>query len=939
MSRRLIEEAFPLKKVSEDSRHEKSVRHGHISTLHIWPARRPLAACRAALIAALLPDPGTPEKREAYLKRIASITRWGTENGPELDLLAEEIHAAYGGRAPRVLDPFAGGGAIPFEAMRLGCDVTAVDYNPVAWFILQCALDYPRRLAGRRWALPDLGTQPASKGPKPRSLTPDATDGDLEAHVRLWGQWVLARARGELERYYPEVDGHPAVAYLWARTVPCQDPACAVEIPLLRTVWLCKKKAEGRRPAKLRALRLLPRPEERRVDFEVFAPESEGELPARGTMARTGVTCPCCGAFMRDEYVAAVSQAGRLGAVMTAVVVDTPSGKEYRAATDEDRALARSAADAVVKLPQELIPNEPLPPPGTLGFRVQRYGFKRWRDLFTPRQILALATFVRLVRQARAEMERLGYPVEWSEAVTAYLAAMVDRLADYNSTVCMWLLSLEAIAHTFTRFALPMVWDFAETNPVGDATGGFSGAVDWVAKFVGHATQGLGAARAPSISCGTAEALAQVPTASLDCVVTDPPYYDAIPYGDLSDFFYVWLRRSVADHFPEVFSAPTAAKDGELVQKPNGDGGPDRAQQVYEDGMARAFGECCRVLRPDGTMVIVFAHKDPAAWETLVTAMIRAGFTVTASWPIDTERAARVRANASAALASSVWLVCEKRPATAGTGRYAEVRRAMQERITERLRYFWDQGLAGPDFVWAAIGPALESYSRHTAVRRIDGSEYRVSEFLREVRRLVTDFALGQILHGTSTETVDEWTRYYLMHRHSFGLGPAPAGECILLAQGYGLDLGDLRGPRGIFGVASKQKPKDDDNGDEDAGDALAARGSGSELRLLGYDERRRADLGEPHPQGGLPYVDGLHRLLQLWAAGNNDGAHEYVRRHGLRENDPFWAVAQAVLEMAEPRSRERSHLEAVVAWGRGRPATPTAQEQSFLEQAGVRRP
>ena len=253
------------------------------------------------------------------------------------------------------------------------------------------------------------------------------------------------------------------------------------------------------------------------------------------------------------------------------------------------------------------------------------------------------------------------------------------------------------------------------------------------------------------MTTSTAEDLTRIPDASIDLVVTDPPYYDAIPYGDLSDFFYVWLRRSVGDQHPAAFSSPTVAKDGELVQKSNEGQGRAQAKQAYEDGMARAFAECWRVLQSDGSLIIVFAHKDAAAWETLASAMIRAGFTVTASWPIDTERAARVRATSSAALASSVWLVCKKRPALAGAGRYTEVRRAMQERVTERLRYFWDQGLSGPDFIWAAIGPALESYSRYSVVKRLDGSEYRVGEFLREVRRLVTDFTLGRILHGTST--------------------------------------------------------------------------------------------------------------------------------------------------------------------------------------------
>ena len=418
--RRLIEEAFPLQEVSAASRHEKSVRHGHISTLHIWPARRPLAASRAALLAALLPDPGDPDRRQHYLNRIAALAPWGKESGDDLQALAREIRAAHGGRAPRVLDPFAGGGAIPFEAMRLGCEVLANDYNPVAWFLLKCTLDYPNRLAGQRWPLPPFSEAAASIGSARRrgtermqslDLRMDAPgQGDLEAHVRAWGAWVLERARAELGAYYPEVEGHPAVAYLWARTIPCQDPVCNAEVPLLRTLWLCKKPQKGKTPAKLRALRMIPDREHGRVRFEVYAPGSTADLKDRGTMGRTGVTCPCCGAFMKDDYVASTARAGHLGAVMTCVVVDTPQGKGYRAPSSADESAVQATGTAMVALPASEVPDEPLPPAGTLGFRVQRYGFGQWRDLFTPRQLLAIATFVRLVRQARAEMERLGYP-------------------------------------------------------------------------------------------------------------------------------------------------------------------------------------------------------------------------------------------------------------------------------------------------------------------------------------------------------------------------------------------------------------------------------------------------------------------------------------------------------------------------------------------------
>jgi hypothetical protein len=264
----------------------------------------------------------------------------------------------------------------------------------------------------------------------------------------------------------------------------------------------------------------------------------------------------------------------------------------------------------------------------------------------------------------------------------------------------------------------------------------------------------------------------------------------------------------------------------------------------------------------------------------------------------------------SAALASSIWLVCQKRLINTGVGRYRAVRQAMEARITERLRTFWDMGLSGPDFVWAAIGPALESYSAYQEVKRLDGSPFTVSDFLKEVRRMVSDFALGQILKGQSTEGLDEWTRYYLIHRNNFGLEEAPVGECILLAQGYGLPLDELRGPRGyIVNAASSQ------------------------VRLAKWDERHRDDLGEPHPSGGLPMIDMLHRLTWLWASGDLDKLQTYVREKGLPQNELFWAVAQAVLEMAPAQSRERSLLEAIVAWGRGRPSHSAAHQPELIPE------
>lgn len=964
--RRLIEEAFPLRKVSEDSKHEKSAgRKGHISTLHIWPARRPLAASRAAVIAALLPDPaeapqalrreyealaGSPDparQREALCECIGKVTRWGGEDQGEIGRLRDLIKQAYGGQAPRVLDLFSGGGAIPLEAMRLGCEAVAIEYNPVAWFILKCTLELPSKLAGRKWPLPVAGGDQFDSGI-------GAREGDLAAQVRHWGTWVRAKVEEELAPYFPKIDGQDPVAYFWARTVPCQDPKCGATVPLLKTLWLCTK------PGHERALRLVPDATTRQVVFEVFTPENKSEVGG-ATVSNAKAFCPFHERplVITRDHIRSCGTSGRMGVQLTAVAVQGENGKEYRAATAaEVEASERAVADVDLVMAQ--LPYGPLhellcdvepvrPPNGTRGVAgLTKYGILHWGQVFAPRQQLSLGVIAKWTRAAHDEVMRASGDVDLAEAVVAYLYCVLARAADRNSSICTWQTAPEKVRNTLAKYALPMTWDFCEVPPGSGASGGLPQALEWVADVVehvceasqrgpqptpgsascvrGHCRGAVPSRRRPQLTLGSArQPLDGDPVQS---IVTDPPYYGAIPYADLSDFFYVWLRRVVGDRYPEKFADDVVPRAEELIQHAAyADGDHDAAKRRYEDGMILAFKNATDALDPDGSMVIVFANKEPDAWDALVTALIRAGCTVTGSWPIDTERSAKLGADKAAHLSTSVWLVCRRRPATAGIGRYSEVQKRMQERISERLRYFWDQGISGPDFIWAAVGPALEAYSRYKEVRRLDGSAFKVSDFLREVRRLVTDFALGQILHGASTEGLDEWTRYYLMHRSSFGLAAAPAGESILLAQGYNLDLTELRGARGLLGSGKKAKSEDDD----DEG------GSGSDVRLLAWDERKREDLGLPHASGGLPLIDALHRMQRLWSAGETAALRIYADEQGFIENDRFWTVAQAVLEMSE--GKERANLEALVAWGRGasRPHLPASTPALPFHEEGAR--
>jgi len=1017
---RLIEIAFPLKQTSLDSVHEKNVRHGHISTLHIWPARRPLAASRAALIATLLPDPGDAEERKRILERLGGklvqktkrkktaggqmeeqiveeteggILHWGRESGPDLDWFRQEIRKAYGGRAPKVLDPFAGGGAIPLEAMRLGCEATAVDINPVAWFILKCTLEYPQRLAGQKRPLPAFVRQDrefmadffkaqgytganlqvqldklgAAASLSPKLAGMEDTDASLEAnlawHVRAWGRWVLERARADLERFYPTVDGKPTVAYLWARTVKCKN--CRATVPLLKTRWLCKK------DKKRVVLTMQPNDDKTGVAFDVQTDvPAKGKTPAQrrehdkkvrsGTMSRSGATCPCCGAIMTMQDIRLEGQAGRLGAVMTAVVVDGQNGKEYRLPTEKEIRMAAKADKELEGVYADIpfgLPDEPSPAGGGSGagraFSVQGYGMMRWRDLFTPRQLLSLGTFVRHIRAVRDAMSAFHYPMEWIETVVAYLAVVLDRTANYMSTICIWEPVASEIKQTFLRFALPITWDYAEANPFSASDRYYSGAMSNVDRVLGGLLATLQNGVTPSIIAKSATGAHDT---AYDAVITDPPYYDAIPYSDLMDFFYIWLRRTLHGLSPEIdtiFQSPLTPKwdhdknDGELIDDCSRHGNDaERSKQVYEDGMARAFGACSNALSNDGRLIVVFANKQPAAWETLVSAIIRSGFVATATWPIATEMRGGVRNFARASLGSSIWLVCKKRPEAIRPGWDNRVLDEMREKIAVRLRDFWDAGIRGPDFVWAATGPALEAYSQYPIVKKANqpGEVMKVSEFLKHVRRMVVDFVVGRVLSGDdeveAVTGLDSATTYYLLHRHDFGIGDAPAGACILYAVSCGLSDHELADHLDILSRSGGKAEAEEEEPGE--GEEAEVEGTGSAFRLKAWNQRKRPNMGYDSaldsaalrppllpemdspavPSREIPLIDQVHRLMHLWKAGDVVKVDEYLDLRGLRRNALFHKLLQALIELAPAGSEERSLLESISNHVAGRGVT-----------------
>ncbi len=985
---RLIEHAFPLRQASIDSVHEKNVRHGHISTLHMWPARRPLAACRAALIATLLPDPGTPEERKILLEKIGGkvinvqkkstkdngksvkkyvdeteggILHWGRESAPDFAWFREEIRKAYGGRAPKVLDPFAGGGAIPLEAMRLGCDTTAIDINPVSWFILKCTLEYPQKLADQRLPLPKFALESPefmeqynkikfkdSKKKNSKKISAplnsiQSTLGavpevDLAWHVRAWGWWVLQEAKKELEQYYPIINEKPSIAYLWARTVTCKN--CRATIPLLKTRWLSKKNE------KRVLLTIIPNEEKTGVVFGI-----QNDVPIKGrtsaekrecdkqlgqgTVSRNGAWCPCCGkpgtVAMTREDIQHEGINKNLGVFLTSIVCNSPSGKEYRLPTlQEKQAILKADEDLPFIFskipfgrPQELITID-----GKGSTWCVQYGFDTFDKLFLNRQLVAIGVIIQKIRDSRNQMKIEKYSEFWVEVLQSYLSCALSRFLDFSNCGTQWKLDATSINHSFARFALPISWDFAEGNPIGLTAGSFEICYQRICTALDTFDQW----QFPSSNTDVILSSSIQPNKKdIDIIITDPPYYDSISYAAIMDFFYVWLRRTlggISSNFDTAFQYPLTTKwdhdlnDGELIDDSNRfNGDKNKSKNAYEEGMFRSFVACHQQLTPEGKLVIVFANKKPDAWETLVSATIRAGFIVDGSWPIQTEQTSRMRALSSAALSSSVWLVCKKRPDTARPGWDTQVMEEMRKNIDIQLREFWDAGIRGPDFVWAATGPALEAYSKHPIVKKANapGQIMTVSEFLHQVRRLVVDFVVGRVLskdgNGSSEISLDDVTTYYLLHRNDFGFEKAPAGACILYAVSCGLSDNSLAFEYDIIQrTGSKEAEADDDEGEEDdeSEEEESTEGKGSTISLKTWKQRKGKNLGidiNGHP---APMIDRIHQLMHLWRAGDEVKVNDYLDRNGLWNNTIFHHLLQAIIEMSKEGDEERAMLESI---------------------------
>ncbi|MGB8296493.1 MAG: DUF1156 domain-containing protein [Polyangia bacterium] len=957
--KRLIEVDLPIKRISAHARREKSIRHGHISTLHIWWARRPLAACRAVVLAALWPDPADPlcperfrkeaaermsawrdqrggaprdltdhkEVRQALLDFIADFSNWDNSNDKDFletsRALVQCAHESLGGTPgtrPLVVDPFAGGGTIPLEALRVGAEAFASDLNPVATLMNKAVLEY----------IPRFGLR-------------------LADEVRRAGAQVKRDAEKALAKFYPQqTDGATPIAYLWARTVQCEGPRCGGEIPLMRSLWLARK---GNRSV---AVKLVPDRKQKRVAFEIVEGARPDEV-GQGTVARGSVTCPICAYTTKVDRVRAQLRERRGGAhdarMYCSVVRSRKGETEYRAPSKADLSSAADSRDLLLALEKRGIAcgKQPLPPDGALGFRVQKYGVQVWRDVFTTRQMAMLSTYISLIRQVTTPDEP-----DLTTAVRALLGLTISKMANFSSSLCAWRNMRSCVRNTFGSQTLSMVWDFGEMNPYAGSAGDFSEGLDYLDKFIAHTLSGV---RHEGTARQADAAGIPLPDDVATLLFTDPPYYDAIPYAHLSGYFATWL--DAAGVLPNEIDADQRGREECIV-----DPGLGKEAQFFEKKMGTCLRDARRVTHPNALGVVVFAHKSTAGWETQLQAMLDAGWIVTASWPIDTERAGRLRAIESAALASSVHLVCRPRELPDGrertdlVGDWRDVLAELPARIHDWLPRLADEGVVGADAIFACLGPALEIFSRYSKVEKASGEVVTLKEYLEHVWAAVAKEALAVIFSGADTAAFEEDARLTAMWLWTLNGGVAEGADAggedaetdddadavggnakagfeleydaaRKIAQGLGAHLEDLATLVEIKGSIARLLPvaeraKSLFGQPETAATAPGAKKKRKQLTLGfvadGESEAKASSGldGKLQAKPGTTVLDRVHQAMILFGAGRSEALRRFLVDDGAGKDDRFWRLGQALAALYPTGTDERRFIEGVMARKKG---------------------
>ena len=796
MIKKLIEVALPLEKINEESAREKSIRHGHPSTLHLWWARRPLAAARAVIWSSLVDDPSShPElfpteedqnkERQRLFRILEKLVVWENSNNEEvLNQAKAEIMKSTNNNPPALLDPFAGGGAIPLEAQRLGLEAHAHDLNPVAVMINKAMIEIPPRFADMAPVSPD-SRRMGDRGWKGAA--------GLAEDVRYYGEWMKQEAFKRIGHLYPKVKvpaeqgGGEAtvIAWIWARTVKCPNPACGCEMPLVRSFILSKKKGQE----------YYIQPEVVNGTFHFIV--KKGKSEDKGSVERTGAKCLCCHSSVDLNYVRSEGKSGRIGSRLLAVVSEGKNGRQYCSPDEIQEATARIPYPDDV--PETNIPEK------ALGFRVQLYGMDQHKKLFTPRQLTALTTFSDLVSEAQKKAEADAVSVgmaddhiplseggkgalAYGQAVGVYLAFAVDRLADIGSSIASWINTIGAIRNTFGRQAIPMVWDYAEGNPFSNSSGCFENMLGWVVKCIElfqSDLQGVASQRDAQSDCGLRDIM----------VSTDPPYYDNIGYADLSDFFYVWMRRCLKRTYPELFRTMLVPKTEELIATPyRHEGSVEKAKDFFEDGMVNTCIQINNYSRDDIPVTIYYAYKQSdtddindvqasSGWETMLSAIIKSGFSITGTWPMRTERSVRTVAQGTNALASSIVLVCRKRPQDAPIQTRRNFINELKRELRPALKKLQSSNIAPVDLQQSAIGPGMGIFSKYSKILEADGTPMSVRSALKIINQEL------DLYFNDQDSDLDSESRFCVELYSMLAFNDMKSGDAITLARAKGIEL------------------------------------------------------------------------------------------------------------------------------------------------------
>ncbi|MBS0558268.1 MAG: DUF1156 domain-containing protein [Proteobacteria bacterium] len=949
--RKLIEVALPLDDINAAAAREKSIRHGHPSTLHLWWARRPLAAARAVLFAQLVNDPGhetgggfqrginkkdAARERERLFGIIRELVKWeNTNNETVLEAARAEIRNSWRetcelnkkhpdaatlfnpDKLPAFHDPFAGGGAIPLEAQRLGLESYASDLNPVAVLINKAMIEIPPKFAGRK-----------PVGPLPKSAEPTARETEemhedwsgakgLADDVRRYGHWMREEAQKRIGHLYPPIEITAAmakdrtdlkpyvgkkltvIAWLWARTVRSPNPAYAhVAVPLASTFLLSTKKGKE--------AWIEPVIEGSDYRFAVRVADGKRKPPVSakdGTKLSRGANFRC---LMSDtpiepDYVKAEGTAGRMGARLMAIVAEGERGRVYLDPTDAMEAIAGSAKPTWK--PDTPLPDDPR------NFWTLAYGLKTYGDLFTPRQLVALTTFSDLVGEARerirADAVKAGMPDDarglaaggtgasaYAEAVATYLAFALSKLADRGSSICTWFTERDSTRNTFGRQAIPMTWDFAELNTLLASTGSFLGAVIWTAESI----EGCGGQSRGAVGTATQASATTQEISDGKLVSTDPPYYDNIGYADLSDFFYVWLRRSLRATYPQLFATVAVPKAEELVATPYRHGSKEGAEQFFLDGMTAAMHNLAERAHGAFPVTIYYAFKQSetkdagtasTGWETFLAAVIRAGFALTGTWPMRTELGNRMIGSGTNALASSIILVCRRRADDAPTVSRRDFQRELKDALAESLEAMLGgaggaAAIAPVDLAQAAIGPGMAVFSQYSAVLEANGEAMSVHTALTLINKQV-----DQVLGG---ENFDADTNFCLGWFQDVGWSAGAFGSADVLARAKGTSV----------------------DGVNDAGVIESKSGK---VRLFKPAEYP-ADW-DPRTDNRTPVWEALHQLVRALTQGGESAAGSLLARMPERGADirrlAFWLYT--LCERKGWADDARGYNELVTAW------------------------